>query len=203
MRPGWLRAITPAFAAPRVALAVGQLLEGAGPPEVLTLRDAWPDRLPYAPVGGPADYLVLRRDDLDALRRATAFADHGPMAVALACLDDVLRSGALVAHRNVHGVPVAALTRAEREREKLTAWGALLAEYALARPRARVLAASVAKAVGEVARGVLHRHREMSDSPLSQAAAARAVLAGCAGALSRRSASGAPGETPRCRVRDR
>lgn len=200
-RPGWLQAIAPVFVAPRVALAIGQLLETDSPPEPLTLHEAWRDRLPYAPLGGPADYLVLRRDALDALRRASAFSDHGPMAVALACLEDVMRSGALVAHRNVHGLTAAnpALTRGEREREKLTAWGALLGEYALARPPARALGASMAMAVGEVARSALRRRRDDAQTPLSQTAASRAVVTGWARAVSRRRASGAPAERRRCR----
>jgi glycosyltransferase involved in cell wall biosynthesis len=133
--PEWLAEVEPAFEAPRVLLAFGQGVPKAGMTQAVTLHDRRRHRLPYVPLGGPVDYLVVRNEALPAFRRAAERgAAYGPMAVALACVEEVLAGGGLVAHRNVHGLDPTNgswASEAEREREKLEAWGALLAEHAL------------------------------------------------------------------------
>ncbi len=136
----WLAEVEVAFRAPRVALALGQGLRPTWAPEPLTLHERRRGRVPFAPLGGPADYLVLRAGALEPLRTAAAHAAYGPMAVAFACAEAVLAQGDLVAHRNAHGLDPSAgtwPTAQERERAKLAAWGALLADHALAAPGLR------------------------------------------------------------------
>jgi glycosyltransferase involved in cell wall biosynthesis len=179
--PGWLAEVEPAFEAPRAVLAVGQALRPSSMTEPVTLHDRRPQRLPYVPLGGPVDYLVIRPEALLELRLAVARgAAYGSLAVAFACAEEVLASGRLVAHRNVHGLDPtdgrwAAST--DRERAKLAAWGALLADHALAGPRLRGAAWLAGIAAGGLALGA----RRGSGAPA-------ALFRGYAAALRRRGA---------------
>jgi hypothetical protein len=113
--------------------------------------------VPYAPLGGPIDYVVLRRSALPALRRAVARSVYGPMAVAFALTEEVFAAGGLVAHRNTHGLdPTDGIraTVAERERDKLTAWGALLGEYVKQQPPLRAAALLGLMTAGGLARAI-------------------------------------------------
>ncbi|HEX7290207.1 MAG TPA: glycosyltransferase, partial [Conexibacter sp.] len=133
--PQWLAQSTVAFHAPRVALAIGQGAPAAWPLQPLTLHERGRGRLPYAPLGGPVDYLVLRRAALPQLRAVVARAAYGSMAVAFACTEEAFAAGWLVARRDVHGLDASAgaeRSARAREQEKLSAWSALLADHALA-----------------------------------------------------------------------
>jgi GT2 family glycosyltransferase len=188
--PAWLAQVEPAFHAPRVALALGRGLEGSRPVDPLTLHDRGPGRVPYAPLGGPADYLVLRRSALRELRAAARSARHGPMAVAFACAEEALASGALVAHRNTHGLdPPGGVwpPASERERAKLAAWGALLADHARARSRLRSAAWLAAVAAGGVVRGM---RRRPGPEAISKMDTGSAVLRGYAAAIRQREPAG-------------
>ena len=187
--PAWLAHVEPAFAAPRVELALGQSMDPSRPVEPLTLRELEPGRMPYAPLAGPSDYLVLRRRALPALRRAAAHAAYGPIAVALACADDVLVGGGLVAHRNAHGLDPTGRawpTTAERERDKLRAWGALLAAHALDQPPLRGAAWAAGLGTDRLAASAWHTLRRDRVSPASRAEAGRSLLQGYAAAIRRR-----------------
>jgi glycosyltransferase involved in cell wall biosynthesis len=186
--PGWLAEVEPAFQGPRVALAIGRGLPAGAPAEPLTLHERRAGRVPYAPLGGPADYLVLRPATLPALRRAVArAAPHGPMAVAFACAEEVLAAGDLVAHRNVRGLDAASGDRAAREREKLHAWGALLGEHALDQPPVRSAAWMVALAGGGIARAA---RRSNGHAPVTKIDTGWLLLRGYAAAIRRRHATG-------------
>ncbi|HYI98574.1 MAG TPA: glycosyltransferase [Thermoleophilaceae bacterium] len=187
--PTWLEQVEPAFDAPRVDMALGQGMAPTRPVEPLTLHELERGRLPYAPLAGPPDYLVLRSSTLPQLRRAAAHAEFGPIAVALACADGVLADGALVAHRNAHGLDPAGgewPTIAERECAKLTAWGALLADHTLAQPPLQGAAWVAGVGADRLAVGAWHALRRSRLSPASRTAAGRSLLAGYAAAIRRR-----------------
>ena len=192
--PRWLAEVEIAFAAPRVALALGQGLPSSSS-EPLTLHEQRRGRVPYAPLGGPADYLVLRASALPQLEAAIAHARHGAMAVAFACAEAVLAEGDLVAHRNVRGLdPSGGAWPAahEREREKLTAWGALLAGHALAAPGLRGPARLAGATVLGLAAGARRSLRRGRPADLSGRATTSALLRGYAAAFPRREPSRAP-----------
>ena len=187
--PAWLAQIEPAFEAPRVALAVGQGMAHWRSVEPLTLRDREPGRLPYTPLAGPSDYLVLRRAALPALRQAVSHAAYGPIAVALACADAVLADGGLVAHRNTHGLDPTGRawpTRSEREQDKLRAWGALLADHALGQPPLQGVAWATGLAADRLAVGAWHALRRNRPSPASMTGVGMSLLQGYAAAIRRR-----------------
>lgn len=192
--PEWLACVEPAFAAPCVQLVLGAALDEHWREEPLTLHERRRGRIPYAPLGGSADYFVLRPEALPALRRAVAQARFGPLAVAFACTEEVLASGALVAHRNVHGLdPTGGAWRsdADRQREKLAAWSALLVGHALREPGWRSAARGGAVALGGAALGAWRLRRQGGRlSWRATLATSLAVLRGCGAAL-RRGAGGA------------
>lgn len=187
--PGFVEETASAFLAPRLGLLVGAAVPPREPAQPLTLHDGRGGRVPYAPLGGPADYLVLRRTSLVALERAVSRAAvHGPMAVAFACVEEALGSGVLVGHRDVHGLDPsdgAWPSRAAREGQKLEAWGALLADEALERPRLQGLPWLAGLTVGGLALGALRRRRGRA-SAVSTMDTGRALVRGYAAAVSRR-----------------
>ena len=187
--PRWLKELEAVFEAPRVLLALGQSLPAEAPEEPLTLHDRGRGRLPYAPLGGPADYLALRRAALPQLRRALVHADHGHEAVAFACAEHVLSDGGLVAHRDTHGLDPSGGDRrpaSERERAKLAAWGALLAEHALAQPRLRGAAWLSGVTTAALAIDVRRRLRGERMAGVTTKNTTSALLSGYAAAIRRR-----------------
>jgi hypothetical protein len=186
--PVWLAEVGPAFLAPRVLLALGQGIPASCPAEPITLHDRGRGRVPYAPLGGPADYVVVRRSALSALERAVArAARYGPMAVVFWCAEEVLASGALVAHRNAHGLDPSSGRRprvGERERAKLEAWGSLLAEHARAGGAFRGAIWLGGVTVAGVALGAARRRRGVT-SPVSTIDTCRALVRGYAAATRR------------------
>jgi glycosyltransferase involved in cell wall biosynthesis len=193
--PRWLAEIEIAFEAPRVALAIGQGLPPAWDPEPLTLHEHGRGRLPFAPLGGPADYLLLRPAALPQLRAAIAYAAYGPMAVAFACAEGVLADGRLVAHRNVYGLDPGDgdwQPAREREREKLRAWSALLADRALDAPGLRGPARLAGMTVLGAALGVRRAARGRRSGDLPARDTASALLRGYAAAFPPRGPTRAP-----------
>ena len=139
--------------------------------------------MPYAPLGGPADYLVVRAAALPLVRRAVAHADYGPMAVVFAAAEEALAQGALVEHRNTRGLDPTDgrwASAAEREQRKLTAWAALLADGE--RPGARLAAMTLAG----LALGARRRLRGDRSRPLSVTGTGLALLRGYIAAMRRR-----------------
>lgn len=186
--PTWLAQVEPAFDAPRVALAIGQGMARRRPVEPLSLFQPERGRLPFAPLAGPSDYLVLRHTTLPALRRAAAYAAYGPIAVALACADAARTDGDLVAHRNAHGLEPTGRawpTTSEREQDKLRAWGALLADHALDQPPLRGATWAAGLGADRLAVGAWHTLRRSRLSPASRTAAGASLLQGYAAAIRR------------------
>lgn len=186
--PVWLAEVAPAFLAPRVPLALGQGIPASRPAEPITLHDRGRGRVPYAPLGGPADYLIVRRSALPALERAaTRAARYGPMAVVFACAEEVLAGGALVAHRNSHGLDPGDgrwQSARERERVKLEAWGALLAEQAGAGAPLRGAIWLAGLTAGGLSLGAVRRRRGIASS-VSTMDTGRALVRGYAAAIRR------------------
>jgi glycosyltransferase involved in cell wall biosynthesis len=190
--PQWLVESMVAFRAPRVALALGQGLPGGRPSAPLLLYERGRGRLPYAPLGGPVDYLVLRAEALPQLRTACAHAAYGPMAVAFACAEAVLGEGLLVARRDVHGLDASAgaeRSARAREQEKLSAWSALLADRALAARGLRGPARLAAMTLLGALLGVRRTLRRDAAVSLRLHETAPALLRGYAAAFPRRDPS--------------
>jgi hypothetical protein len=186
---------TLAFAGPHVALALGQGVPASWPLQPLTLHERGRGRVPYTPLGGPVDYLVLRAEALPQLRSAVAHAGYGPMAVAFACSEAVFAQGGLVAHRDTHGLDASAgqpPTAREREQEKLGAWSALLADRALAAPGLRGPARLVAVTALGALLGARRSLRSGRPADLPAHETASALLRGYAAALPGRDRSRTP-----------
>ncbi|HEY6781051.1 MAG TPA: hypothetical protein VI111_08860, partial [Thermoleophilaceae bacterium] len=191
--PVWLAQAAVAFEAPHVLLTVGQGMPRSWPIDPVTLHDRGRGRVPFAPLGGTADYLLLRRSALPQLERAASRAAYGPLAVAFACAEEVLAAGGLVAQRNTHGLdPTSGAwpAAAEREQAKLTAWGALLADRACDQPTLRGVGWLTGLTAGGLALGALRRMRGGPPSPVSQMATGRALLRGYAAAIRHRDRTG-------------
>lgn len=186
--PEWLAEVEPAFAGERVLAATGEGLPADWRSEPLTLHERGRARLRYAPLGGSADYLVVRASALAQLERAVENARLGPLAVAFACAEEVLAGGGLVAHRNVHGLDPtggAWAPTAARDAQKLRAWSALLVDAAAREPGWRGPARLARLALGGAALGAWRAVRRGTSSPLAAEARAAAIARGWRDALRR------------------
>jgi glycosyltransferase involved in cell wall biosynthesis len=193
----WLDEALVAFEGERVAMAIGAGLPEGSALAPLLLHGVDPARARLAPLGAPPRYVCLRRDMLRRPGVILQAARHGRIAPALVLVEQALAQGALVARRDVHGLPDEGPTVGEQAR----ACAAVLAERAVGDPGAR----------GAIARAALRSALESGWSAAKQprvgGGAAMRGLAGISlgvleGAVSRdRRASGAPaGGRPRSRA---